>query len=312
VTVGLLRDDLWGMLGQIPHRESTPPLYYMLAWAWTRPFGTGETGLRSLSALFGTAAVPVMYLAARELVSRRAGLVVAALAAVNPLLVWEAQEARSYALLTLVAGLSVLFFARALRSERLHRDLGLWATASVLALLTHYFAVFLVVPEAVWLAVVHRRRSRAVDASVGAVALAAAALVPLVLAQRGHRGAEALIRDSGSLGLRLRQLPKQFLVGFDAPAETLLALAAAAICAGGLALLLTRATTSERRRAALPAILAAIAVAAPLLLALLGLDYLNARNSLAAWLPAATVVAVGLTAREARRTPWEPPKRPGR
>jgi hypothetical protein len=32
VTVGLLRHDLWGMLGQLPHSESTPPLYYVFAW----------------------------------------------------------------------------------------------------------------------------------------------------------------------------------------------------------------------------------------------------------------------------------------
>src|ERR1700760_2921759 len=29
--------------------ESTPPLYYALAWGWTQVTGTGEWGLRSLS-----------------------------------------------------------------------------------------------------------------------------------------------------------------------------------------------------------------------------------------------------------------------
>ena len=33
------------MLGLIPHTESTPPLYYCLAWAWVRVFGRSPAGL---------------------------------------------------------------------------------------------------------------------------------------------------------------------------------------------------------------------------------------------------------------------------
>jgi mannosyltransferase len=298
VTVGLLRHDLWGMLGQLPHSESTPPLYYLLAWPWSKLFGTGEAGLRSLSALLGTAAVPVAYLAARELASRRAAVIVAALAATNPLLVWEGQEARSYALLTLTAGLSLLFFARALGPRAGGRELALWAGSSVLALLTHYFAAFLILPEAIWLARMHRRRAAG---ALAAVIVAGGALLPLAVEQRGHKGAEALIKDSGSLALRIRQIPKQFLVGFDAPAEAVLAVGSAAICAVAIALLLARGSAWEKRRAALPAGLAVVAVGVPLALALGGFDYLNARNSLAAWLPVAVVVAIGLSVRPARR-----------
>jgi len=71
------------MLGLIPQTESTPPLYYCLAWVWARIFGYGEAGLRSLSALAGVLTVPVMYAAAAKLISRRAGLIAAALAACN-------------------------------------------------------------------------------------------------------------------------------------------------------------------------------------------------------------------------------------
>jgi mannosyltransferase len=298
VTVGLVRHDLWGMLGQLPHSESTPPLYYLLAWPWSKLFGTGEAGLRSLSALLGTAAVPVFYLAARELASRRAAVIVAALAATNPLLVWEGQEARSYALLTFTAGLSLLFFARALRPRAGGRELTLWAGSSVLALLSHYFAAFLILPEAIWLARMHRRRAAGAFA---AVIVAGGALLPLAVEQRGHKGAEALIKDSGSLALRVRQIPKQFLVGFDAPAEAVLAVGSAAICAVAIGLLLARGSAWEKRRAALPASLAAVALFVPLALAIGGFDYLNARNSLAAWLPAAVVVAIGLSVRPARR-----------
>jgi len=61
--------------------ESTPPLYYLLAWLWSHLFGVREAGLRSLSALFGTATIPLAYLVGRELIGRRAGLPVAAIVA---------------------------------------------------------------------------------------------------------------------------------------------------------------------------------------------------------------------------------------
>src|SRR4051812_46831077 len=166
VTVGIVRMDFGGMVSAVYHHESTPPLYYVLAWMWCKAFGTGEVGLRSLSAVFGTASIPVFYAAARELVSREVGLAVAVLAAFNPLLVWYSQEGRAYALLALLGGLSLLFFARALQKGK-GRALAWWALFSGLALLTHYFAVFLVAPEAAWL--VWRRRDRAVAAGVAAV-----------------------------------------------------------------------------------------------------------------------------------------------
>src|SRR4051794_41415640 len=135
------------MLSGVASDESTPPLYYALAWLWEKVFGHGEAGLRSLSAVFGILTVPVAWRAAREWFdSARAGLIAAALVAFNPFFVWYSQEARSYSLLVLMAALSLLFLGRALRNPS-PRALALWAIAAALALLTHYFAAFLLVPE---------------------------------------------------------------------------------------------------------------------------------------------------------------------
>ena len=59
------------MLGLIPHTESTPPLYYCLAWAWVRVFGHSPAGLRSLSAVAGVAVIPLAYACAAELLASR-------------------------------------------------------------------------------------------------------------------------------------------------------------------------------------------------------------------------------------------------
>src|SRR4051794_14385895 len=95
VPVVLGRKSLGGVLSTTPNSEPTPPLYYVLAWLWAQLFGTGEVGLRSLSALIGTATIPVAYSAAARLVSPRAGLIVGAPAGPNPLLAWVSQGARA-------------------------------------------------------------------------------------------------------------------------------------------------------------------------------------------------------------------------
>ncbi|MEA2309814.1 MAG: mannosyltransferase, partial [Thermoleophilaceae bacterium] len=215
-TVNTVRRDFGGMLDGVRHTESTPPLYYTLAWVWERIFGAGEVGLRSLSAVIGIATVPVAYLAARARGSERAALIAAALFAVNPYLVWYSQEARAYALLVLLCTASLLFF---LRTEHEHsvkgtvpltrRSLWLWALFSSLALLTHYFAAFLVVPEAAWL--LWRHRSRAVGLAVAAPLAVGAALLPLAIAQRdaGH----TLFIGDIPFGRRLVSIPKKVATG---------------------------------------------------------------------------------------------------
>src|SRR6188472_370676 len=136
VTASLLDRSLGDVLGEIPRTEATPYLYYVVAWLWSSVFGLGEVGLRSLSALAGTATIPVAYGAGAVLVSRRAGIVAAALVAVNPFLVWYSQEARSYALLGLLGAATVLAFGHALRGSG--RALVLWGALCALAIATHY------------------------------------------------------------------------------------------------------------------------------------------------------------------------------
>ena len=119
----ILHPSLFDTLSAVPGSESTPPFYYLVAWLWSRPFGTGEVGLRSLSALAGTASIAVVYLGAVALpLPRRAGLVAAAMVAVSPVLIWFSQDARAYALVFLLTALSFLFFARALRNPRRWAD----------------------------------------------------------------------------------------------------------------------------------------------------------------------------------------------
>jgi hypothetical protein len=288
VTVSLLRRDFGDALGQIPETEATPYLYYVLAWPWTRLVGFGEVGLRSLSALVGTAVVPVTYAAGATLVTRRVGLIAAALAGVSPMLVWYSQEARSYGLLSLLGAGTVLLFARALRSSR--RALVGWAVVSALALATHYFAVVLVFAEAIWLVYALRPRRAVLVASLLPVA-ALVAHVPLLLEQRGNAEAVA----DASFGSRAAGLPKNLAVAYSFPAEALGTTVVAGLLLLGL-VLLSRASPRDQLGAFVAGSLALCVIATPLVLALLGADYVTARNGILAVVPAAVLFGAGYAA----------------
>lgn len=311
VTAGLVAKSLPGMLETLPGSESTPPLYYVLAWLWSRIAGVDEPGLRSLSALLGTLAIPVCYAAARTLVSHRAGVIVAALAAASPLLVWYSQEARAYSLLVLLGALSFLFFARALE-EPSPRDLAFWAGASSLVLLTHYFGVFLIAAEAAIL--LCRRRSRPTWAATASIVAVGLAVLPLA-AYQAIFSSSRWIRFV-DLSARVEETVRQLLVpgapslwaGAGVPEDfdrSLWPLGVALIL-GAVAAVLVLGSSKERR-GALVALGVGLGVAgAPILVSLAAAlvtdgrgDVFLYRNVIVAWLPLAIVLGAALGARRA-------------
>jgi mannosyltransferase len=296
-TAQLVRFSPGKMLGLIPQSESTPPLYYCVAWVWARVWGDSEAGLRSLSALAGVLVVPVAYAAGARLMTRRAGLIVAALTACSPLLIWYSQEARSYSLLVLFSALSLLAFVWA-RDAPTPRILMLWVLASGLALATHYFAALIVAPEAVWLLVMHRRR-RPVGVAVAIVVVCGLTLIPLAVSQNGT-GHDSWIATA-PLGERLRQIAPQFLIGTGAPIREVLRDVAVALVAVAAALVAADGRSAQRRSAQMTGGLAVAGFLVSLALIAVGFDDLITRNVIVLWLPAALLVAAGLSVARARR-----------
>jgi hypothetical protein len=146
--------------------------------------------------------------------------------------------------------------------------------------------VFIVVPELGWLVWRHARDSQAAAIASGAVVVVVgAALTPLAIVQSG--GNRAAYIHTSALGKRIAAVPKQFLIGYATPHQTLLAILAAAL-ALALALSLRR---SDRGLLTL----AAIAAGLPALLALGGIDFLITRNVIAAMVPLVVLVAVAAT-----------------
>ena len=302
--VHVLRPSLWATLHGISRTENTPPLWYVLAWADSRVLGTGEIALRLPSALAGIAAVPVAWAIGRELSGRRVAILCATLVAVNPLFVWFSQEARSYGLFVLTAALAMLCFLRAAREPTRGR---MWAFALTgsLALLSHYFTVFLLIPMVLWLLWERGTRKAALPA-IATLALVGAALVPLVLAQGGH---DTQWIGEWPLSQRLRAIPEYYFAGYSSSGvghriELLVALPILAGLAFGCRQIVKRGRTPtigggpseddarERRGLMLALSIAGCGVLIPLALAALGADYLGPRNLIGAMVAVTSVIAL--------------------
>jgi mannosyltransferase len=298
-SVHVLHPSLWATLRSVVHTENTPPLWYVIAWADSRALGTGEVALRLPSALAGIATVPVAWAIARELTARRAtAIATAAFVAVNPLLVWYSQEARAYGLFVLLGAAAMLCFLRALHRPTRGR-MAAFALAGSLALLSHYFAVFLLVPMVVMLAWEHTRRRAALPA-IAVLALVGVALLPLISAQGGH-GTQWI--GEWALTSRLQAIPQYYLTDYYGSSlghgiELLVALPILA----GLGFGLWRVLTPPEERGALIALaIAAGGILIPIALVALGADYLAPRNLVAAMIPVTALIAIVVPSRRAAR-----------
>jgi mannosyltransferase len=289
-TARIATSSLGSAASQVPHTESTPPLFYAVEWLWVKVFGSSAFALRFPAALFGCMTVVAIWLVGVLIAGRLTGLIAAALTATSPILVWYSQEARAYALLVLLCVAALGFFVMSRREPRTRWLMG-WALCSAAALATHYFAVFPVAVEGGWLLLTQDRRR--VAAAVAIPLLAGAALLPLALYQKDH--VPRPWTSIYTVGDQVKAIAQSFFIG---PTWTPLihraGLAALVLLALAALYALARSGPSRRRSwgGALAA-MAALVLGLPLVLSLLGSNYLAPRNVLYAWPLLALVVAFG-------------------
>jgi hypothetical protein len=295
--------------GAVAVVELSPPLYHLLLHGWLRLAGESDLAVRLLSALLGAAAIPATYALGRELVGRRAALLAAALAAVAPLYVAYAQEAAMYALFALLALGAALAQVRFVRGGSTASLLA-FALTMLLALYTHYYALFLLAAQNAYLLWLVRRgalpggRGRRWLLVQGGLALACVPWLPF-LARQGGLAASATDWVAPDVLAALGGLTMALSVGDLAGLSglTAAALFLPAVGAGAWAL---------RRRPDVLALLACYALV-PLALGLLAAVPLHAfreRGFIAvAWVPhlliAAGLVGLGGGVADA----WNSPRR---
>jgi len=203
-------------------------------WAWKQAAGDSEFAMRFLPLLGNLIGVAAMARLGRHLLPHdRAALIAAALWALNPHLIWHAQDVRNYAIWAGLSPLALWLFLRALDRPR-PRAWLLYAVAQTLALYAFFLEAFFVLAQPLYLALVRRERS-ALNRAAAGWALILILLIPWsvqvwYLAQSGYSGAVGEARPGDLLTVFLPTL----LLGDTPPApwNALLPLAWIALIAG--------------------------------------------------------------------------------
>lgn len=189
-------------------RDSNPPLYYLLLHFWTTYFGKSEVTLRSLSLIFFCLTGYVFFLFLRNIFhySFRRSIFYLLLFVANPLLHYYAFEARMYTMFAFFALTSYYFFVK--------RNYTNYAIQILLGLLTHYFMVFVLMSQIVYLFIIHSNNNkRQYFRSLAVSCLLFLPWILFVLAMKPTVNSTFWIAKPNLLSLI--QLPGIILTGFE-------------------------------------------------------------------------------------------------
>jgi mannosyltransferase len=130
--------DMIRMLGNV---DAVHGAYYVIAWAVAHVFGAGEFALRLPSAIAMTVAAVFVAATGRRMVSPAAGLAAGVLFAVVPDISLYGQDARSYAMVTMMATIASYVLVRALGAGHSHQRRW-WVIYGVSMALLGIFNIF--------------------------------------------------------------------------------------------------------------------------------------------------------------------------
>ncbi len=148
-----------------------PPLYYALLHLWTLGLGLAPVALRLFSVAASVVAIPLAYLLGRDLQGRRAGLLAAALVALNPMAIFYGQEVRMYGLATTFSFLALWAGWRWSQPSAPRRFGVTYLLALTAGLYTLYYFVLLPLAQFIWVLAAARSRLRHWLAAVAGAAL---------------------------------------------------------------------------------------------------------------------------------------------
>jgi len=160
--------------------DGHPPLYFFLMHFWAKLWGSNEFGIRLLPALFGIAAIPLLYGTARSMFNRHVAVLAAGVGAFLPMHVLVSRQARMYTLLPLLALLSIWALYGAVQHNMRRYWVG-WVVASALMMYSHNWGILVFVAENIfvlWHEVSRRRQLSFVGAWLASAAGAGLLYLP--------------------------------------------------------------------------------------------------------------------------------------
>jgi mannosyltransferase len=204
VSIGYARDSWASLWHTLVSADPNMSLYHGLLKLWTSVFGDSLVAVRSLSVLAATLCIPVVYAIGARLFGIGAGLLAGLLVATNVFFLRYAQEARGYALVTLLTALATYLFLVELERTRRWSAAGYVASATA-AFYVHFFAVWVILIHVLTL-IALRRRSRSWLVCYGVMAVLVAPIVYVALTLDGDPIGWLAKPDLGAIPATFAQL----------------------------------------------------------------------------------------------------------
>ncbi len=157
-----------------------PPLYYWILRLYTYVFGDGLLSLRALSIFFGLLTIYAGYLFVKKAFgNEKLALVAALFLAINPFQIQYALEARMYTLGTFLVLISSWLLLKALEDNK-YKYWIWYGIATAAALYTHYYLVFSIAAQGLYLLYLFIREKQINFRAIGSYVLAALLFVPWI------------------------------------------------------------------------------------------------------------------------------------
>jgi len=192
LSIGIASQPFFEIPGVL-RQDGSPPLYYLLLHVWMAVVGRGPADTQGLSVAISLLAIPGGLWAGWTLFGKRAGLICAALGALNPFLTYYAQETRMYTLMVVLSLLLTGAFLHVFVYRR-RKYLPVFAVLLAAMLYTHSWGIFftagsLVAAVAAGLMSEDRRAFlKDVAIGYGAAFLLYVPWIPTLLYQTAHTG----------------------------------------------------------------------------------------------------------------------------
>jgi len=137
--------------------DNTPPVYHFILKTWLQiiSFDT-DFAVKIPTMIFGILSVYMTYKLAKMLFNNKIGLYSAFFGSISFIWIHYSQENRCYSLQVLLTIISLYYFLKALRSNKLHHWI-IWTIAGILLFYNHLFAVFVFLIE--WIYFIIRWKS---------------------------------------------------------------------------------------------------------------------------------------------------------
>jgi mannosyltransferase len=128
--------------------QRNPPLHFVTLKIWMNLFGDSEVAIRTLSAIFGIASLPLIYLVGKQLFNTRVGILASFFLSISAYAIYYSQESRAYAMLVFFTILSFIFFIRIVKYESTNKWYFIaYFVTNTLLVYTHYFGLFVVASQ---------------------------------------------------------------------------------------------------------------------------------------------------------------------